>query len=141
MSEAADHLISTKDKISIVKFADVKMATGVHRGYWTFFTRRNKCLVFSLALTAVVILWMLNSDALKSAPKYTGELCKLEDIELQHNFDKKKFAGSWYGAYTKGLDSGLLASLLQFYDVKVNFETQDDGNYKIKSGKLFLFYS
>ncbi|KAL4216893.1 DNA-binding proteins Bright/BRCAA1/RBP1 and proteins containing BRIGHT domain [Mactra antiquata] len=133
MSEAGTHLYNSKDKVPLVKFADVKMATSGHRGSWNFFSRRNKCLVFSLILAAVIILLMLNSDVLKSAPKYTGELCKLDDIELQKNFDKKKFAGNWYGAYTKGLDSGLLASVLQFYDVKINFIPQDDGNYLVKS--------
>ena len=100
----------------------------------TLFSRRNKCLFIALFTTVLFIILLLNVGVFTSAPTYTGELCKLDEIQVQGGFDKKKFSGNWYATFTKGLDNSLLATLLDFYDVKMNFILRDDGEFDIKSG-------
>lgn len=102
------------------------------------FSRRNKCLVVTLTLTIAALVMLMNAGLFAAPPVYTGSLCKVEDIKLQKDFDKKKFAGSWYGASTKGSSNPFLASLLEFSDVKVNFVIKDDNNYDVKSGENFI---
>lgn len=103
-------------------------------------SRRNKCLIATLLITCVFIILILNANLFnKEEAINTDNICKLDEIELQKNFDKAKFAGNWYVTFTKGLDSSLLASLLEFYDVKVNFVLEENGQFGIKSvGGKFL---
>lgn len=100
-----------------------------------FFSRRNKCLVVTLMVTMGVLVLFINAGIFTAAPVYTGEPCKLDSIKVQKYIDKKKFAGNWYAAFTKGSNNPLLSSLLEFSDVKINFVYHDDANYTIRSGK------
>lgn len=64
------------------------------------------------------------------------KVCKLDEIELQNDFDLERFEGSWYATYTKGMENKLLAYFLEFYDVKTKFIYKDDvGSFDIKSGR------
>lgn len=87
----------------------------------------------------IILILLIQAGLFQGPPSYTGELCSLEDIKLQKDFDKEKFSGVWYGTYTKGLDSKVLAALLEFTDVKINFQLKKDGNFDLKSvGGKFL---
>lgn len=121
-------------QFSYVKFADVNMATS-KSVFGTIFTRRNKCLIVILFVTVLFFIFLLNIGVFSSVPSYTGDLCKLDEIPVQDGFDKKKFSGNWYVTYTKALESSLLATLMDFYDVKINFVHNDGGAFDIKSGK------
>ncbi|XP_053385471.1 purpurin-like [Mercenaria mercenaria] len=105
----------------------------------TIFSRRNKCLFLAIFSTVLFFILLLNIGVFSSVPTYTGELCKLDEIQVQGSFDRKKFAGNWYATFTKGLDNSLLANLLDFYDVKTNFILRDNGDFDIKSvgGKFY----
>ncbi|KAH3770742.1 hypothetical protein DPMN_172035 [Dreissena polymorpha] len=102
-------------------------------------SRRNKCLVFTLFLTVGALIMLINAGMFSSNVGFTGGVCNLDDIPLQQNFDKKKFAGNWYATQTKGMENKLLATLLDFYDVKVNFILKNDDQYDVKSvgGKFY----
>ena len=121
-----------KDAVSQTTFGFVHLNMGPRS---TFFTRRNKCLVISIFGTSILILLFMNSGIFSSSTS-RGNLCKLSDIEVQEDFDKSRFAGSWYGAYTKGMTNSLVSKLLEFYDVKIKFILKDDGNFDIISGTL-----
>lgn len=103
-----------------------------------FFSRRNKCLVVTLVLTAGLLVLFMSAGMFTATPVYTGELCKLEDVKVQKYIDKKKLAGNWYAAFTKGSNNPMLATLLEFSDVKVNFVYNDDNNYTIRSGMYYV---
>jgi len=120
---------------TIVHFTDVKMTSPAgKRSNGGFVSRRKKCIVVSLFVSIAFFLLLINAGLFSSTGSYTGELCHLEDIPLQRSFDRKKFAGAWFGSMTKGLDNKLLASLLDFYDVKMNFVYKDEKEYGVKSG-------
>lgn len=107
----------------------------------TIISRRNKCLILTLTLTIGFIILFLNAGVLVTVDdyEYTGELCKLKDIPLQKDFDKKKFSGNWFAGSIKGPENAVIAKLLQFYDVKVNFTLDENGDFLVKSvgGKFF----
>jgi len=102
-------------------------------------TRRNKYVMVSLVGVLVCLIMLMNAGLFSSGPVYSGELCKVDDVEVQEDFDRAKFAGSWYGTYTKGMDNSLMATLLEFADVKVNFILKENGNYDLRSvgGKFY----
>ena len=102
----------------------------------SFFSRRNKCLVVTLMGTLGMLVLFINTGIFTPAPVYTGELCKLDEIKVMKNVDKKKFAGDWYAAFTKGSTNPLLSSILDFSDVKINFVIKDEKDYEVRSGNV-----
>ena len=135
--------ISDTSVLTNVKIRDMKMppTSHSHRAHriWSICcTRRNRLLTFGL-LIFVFAFWIFASSGIfsrtNSYTSFSEQDCKLDDIELQSDFDFEKFAGDWYGAYTKGMENKLLAYFLEFYDVKTKFILKKDGNYDLRSGK------
>ncbi|WAR10028.1 PURP-like protein [Mya arenaria] len=110
-----------------------------HRGVGGIFSRRNKCLVVTLIFTIALLIFLMNAGLFSNVSSYTGELCKVDDIPLQKNLNKKKFSGNWFVSNIKGLDNKLLATMMDFSDVKINFVYKDENNYDIRSvgGKMY----
>ena len=126
--------------VTNVKIHDTKMAHGSHRTHrlmTSLCSRRNRLLSLGFIIF-IFSLWILANSGIFSRTRtwssISDQICKLDEIELQNDFDFDRFQGDWYGAFTKGMENKLLAYFLEFYDVKTKFILKKDGNYDLKSG-------